>query len=98
MAALPVGAEEARQIGLVNRVVPDAELREQTMRLASQIAAGPSIAYGYMKENLNLAQRARLQDVLDAEARSHRRTGHTSDHREAARAFLEKRPPVFEGR
>jgi 2-(1,2-epoxy-1,2-dihydrophenyl)acetyl-CoA isomerase len=92
------GAEEALRIGLVNRVVPDAELREQTLALARQIAAGPSVAYAYMKENLNLSQHARLQDVLNAEARSHRRTGQTADHREAALAFLEKRTPVFQGR
>ena len=98
LSAELVGAEEALRIGLVNRVVADAELREQTLALARQIAAGPSVAYGYMKENLNLSQHARLQDVLTAEARSHRRTGQTADHREAALAFLEKRAPIFQGR
>lgn len=93
-----IGADEALRLGLVNRVVPDEALREQTLALAGQIAAGPAVALGYMKENLNLSQHARLQDVLDAEARSHRRTGQTVDHKEAARAFLEKRQPVFQGR
>ncbi|MGI8550054.1 MAG: enoyl-CoA hydratase [Dehalococcoidia bacterium] len=92
-----LNAEDALRLGLVNRVVPDAELRDQTMTLARQIAAGPSVAYGYMKENLNLAQHSRLQDILDTEARAHRRTGHTDDHKEASRAFLEKRPPAFRG-
>jgi len=93
-----VGAEEALRMGLANRVYPDAELRGQTMELAGRLAAGPSIAYGYMKENLNRSQYERLDDVLLAEARAHRRTGQTEDHREAARAFLEKRPPRFVGR
>ncbi len=91
-------AQAALELGLANRVVPDAELREHTLELARQLAAGPGIAYGYMKENLNLAQHSRLDDVLLAEARAHRRTGHTQDHQEAAKAFLEKRPPAFRGR
>lgn len=93
-----VGAEDALRLGLVNRLVANAELRDAALDLARQLAAGPSVAYGYMKENLNLAQHARLEDALLAEARAHRRTGQTSDHREAARAFLEKRPPQFSGR
>jgi 2-(1,2-epoxy-1,2-dihydrophenyl)acetyl-CoA isomerase len=51
-----------------------------------------------MKENLNLAQHQQLDDLLLAEARAHVRTGQTEDHREAAKAFLEKRPPQFAGR
>ena len=93
-----VGAEEALRMGLANRVYPDAELRGQTLELAARLASGPSIAYGYMKENLNRSQHERLDDILLAEARAHRRTGQTEDHREAARAFLEKRPPRFVGR
>jgi 2-(1,2-epoxy-1,2-dihydrophenyl)acetyl-CoA isomerase len=93
-----VGAEEALRIGLVNRVVPDEQLGEQTLALARQIAAGPSIALAYMKENLNLALHARLSDVLAAEAKAQRRTAQTEDHAEGARAFVEKRPPVFRGR
>jgi 2-(1,2-epoxy-1,2-dihydrophenyl)acetyl-CoA isomerase len=93
-----VGADEALRLGIANRVLPDAELREQTLALARQIAAGPRIAFGYMKENLNRSQHERFEDLLLAEARAHLRTGQTADHQEAARAFLEKRPPVFTGR
>lgn len=92
-----VSADEALRLGLVNRVLPDAALREETLALARELAQGPAVAYAYMKENLNLALHARLEDALLAEARAQRRTGHTEDHREAARAFLEKRPPRFAG-
>ena len=93
-----IDADEALRLGVVNRVVPDAALREETLALARDLAQGPAVAHAYMKENLNLALHARFEDALLAEARAHRRTGHTEDHREAARAFLEKRPPRFAGR
>ncbi len=93
-----VGAAEALRLGIVNRVLPDSELREQTLALARQITAGPRVAHGYMKENLNRSQHERFEDLLLAEARAHLRTGQTADHQEAARAFLEKRPPAFSGR
>jgi 2-(1,2-epoxy-1,2-dihydrophenyl)acetyl-CoA isomerase len=93
-----VNAEEALRIGLVNRVVPDAELREETLKFAQTLAAGPSVAYGYMKENLNLSQHARLADVVAAETRAQRRAADTQDHKEGVRAFMEKRPPAFQGR
>jgi 2-(1,2-epoxy-1,2-dihydrophenyl)acetyl-CoA isomerase len=94
-----VGAAEALRIGLVNRVVPAAELEKQTRELALRLASGPSVAYRYMKENLNRAARgADVFECLDLEATHHVHTGLTEDHREAARAFVEKREPVFRGR
>jgi len=94
-----VGADEALRIGLVNRVVPASELEKQTRELALRLASGPSVAYRYMKENLNRAARgADVFECLDLEATHHVHTGQTEDHREAARAFVEKREPVFKGR
>jgi 2-(1,2-epoxy-1,2-dihydrophenyl)acetyl-CoA isomerase len=93
-----VEAQQALALGLVNRVVPDAVLEDETMALASRLAAGPRVALGYMKKNLNAAESASLKELLDLEAWHHSRTGLTEDHREAARAFVEKRPPVFKGR
>jgi 2-(1,2-epoxy-1,2-dihydrophenyl)acetyl-CoA isomerase len=91
-------AQQALGLGLVNRVVPDARLEEETMSLASRLARGPRVAYRYMKRNMNAAESASLKDLLDLEAWHHTRTGMTEDHREAARAFVEKREPQFKGR
>ncbi len=94
-----VSAEEALRIGLVNRVVPAGELEKATHELALRLAHGPAVAYRYMKENLNrAASGADVFECLDLEATHHVHTGLTEDHREAARAFVEKREPTFKGR
>ena len=93
-----IDMKEAERLGLVNRVVPAAELAAKTLELARRLAAGPRIAYRYMKENLNRAVAGEVDDCLDLEATHHIHTGLTEDHREAARAFVDKREPVFKGR
>ena len=92
-----VDASQARELGIVNRVVPDGHLEEETMALAARLAQGPRIAYRYMKRNFNAAESGTLKDLLDLEAWHHTRCGLTEDHREAAKAFVEKRDPVFRG-
>src|ERR1700739_857652 len=94
----PVEADEALSLGLVNRVVPDEELATITMELARSLAQGPSIAFSLMKPNLNCAESSGLPELLDMEAAHQVQTGRTQDHREAARAFVEKRTPSFRGR
>ena len=91
-------AQQALALGLVNRVVPDSQLEEQTLALASRLARGPSVAYRYMKRNFNAAETGTLKDMLDLEAWHHTRCGMTEDHKEAVRAFVEKREAVFKGR
>jgi len=93
-----LSAEQALALGLVNRVVPDARLEDETMILAGRLAAGPRVALRYMKRNMNAAEAGTLKDLLDLEAWHHTRCGMTEDHREAARAFVDKREPVFRGR
>ena len=93
-----VDAETAQALGLVSRVVEDDGLREVTAALARRIADGPRIAYGYMKRNLFAAETEPLAAVLEMEAVHQARTAMTEDHLEAARAFAEKRRPVFKGR
>jgi 2-(1,2-epoxy-1,2-dihydrophenyl)acetyl-CoA isomerase len=91
-------AAQASALGLVNRVVPDARLEEETQALAARLAHGPRVALRYMKRNMNAAEAGTLKDSLDLEAWHHTRTGYTEDHKEAAKAFVDKREPVFRGR
>jgi 2-(1,2-epoxy-1,2-dihydrophenyl)acetyl-CoA isomerase len=91
-------AQQALALGLVNRVVPDARLEEETQALALKLARGPRVALRYMKRNMNAAEAGSLKDSLDLEAWHHTRTGFTEDHKEAAKAFVDKREPVFRGR
>ena len=93
-----VDAKQALALGLVNRVVPDDRLEEETLTLAGKIARGPRVAYRYMKRNLNAAESGTLKELLDLEAWHHTRTGQTEDHKAAAQAFVEKREPTFKGR
>jgi 2-(1,2-epoxy-1,2-dihydrophenyl)acetyl-CoA isomerase len=78
--------------------VPADRLEAKTMEIALRLAAGPRVAYRYMKENLNRAAAGEPDDCLDLEATHHIHTGMTEDHKEAARAFVEKREPAFKGR
>jgi 2-(1,2-epoxy-1,2-dihydrophenyl)acetyl-CoA isomerase len=93
-----VDAKTAAQLGIVNRVVPDEKLEEEAMTLARKLANGPRVALRYMKRNMNAAETQPLAQCLDLEAMHHTRTGFTDDHKEATRAFVEKREPVFRGR
>ncbi len=93
-----VDAKEAERLGLVNQVVTEGALEEKTLELARRLASGPSVAYRYMKENLNRAVGGEMGECMDLEATHHVHTGLTEDHRNAARAFVEKKTPVFEGR
>jgi len=93
-----LSAAEAEALGMLNGVFPDESLEDESMAIAKRLAAGPRVAYRYMKENLNRAVFGELGECLDMEAAHHIRTGLTEDHREAAAAFVEKRDPVFKGR
>jgi 2-(1,2-epoxy-1,2-dihydrophenyl)acetyl-CoA isomerase len=93
-----VGADEALRLGLVNWVCAPEELTARTREIALRLADGPTVAYRYMKENLNRAMAGGVDDCMDLEATHHVHCGQTEDHREAARAFVEKREPVFKGR
>src|SRR5580692_3389731 len=89
-------AEEALALGMVTRVAPDAEIDAAAREFAMSLAQGPSITYGYIKRNINNAERLSLEACFDAEAFHHSRASETADHKEAAKAFVEKRKPVFQ--
>ncbi len=93
-----IDANEALRIGLANRVIPASAFKEELHKLASRIANGPMIAYSHMKANLNAAVTHEFSELLDREAWGQTLTGRTEDHREAVKAFLEKREPKFAGR
>ena len=89
-------AQEALALGMVTRVVPDAEIDAAAREFAMSLAQGPSITYGYIKRNINNAERLSLESCFDAEAMHHSRASETADHKEAAKAFVGKRKPVFQ--
>jgi 2-(1,2-epoxy-1,2-dihydrophenyl)acetyl-CoA isomerase len=79
-------------------VTADAELDAAALDLARSLAQGPTATIGCIKQNLNLAERSTIEAVFDLEAMNHVRCSLTEDHREAAKAFVEKRKPSFTGR
>lgn len=93
-----VPSERALELGLVNWVVPRAELRAKTAEIAGRLASGPTKTLGMMKTSLVCAEHADLETLLEMEARHQVLSGTTEDHREAAKAFVEKRKPTFVGR
>lgn len=93
-----VSADEALRLGLTNWVCAPEELEARTREISLRLARGPTVAYRYMKENLNRAMAGEVGDCLDLEATHHVHCGQTADHREASKAFVEKREPLFHGR
>jgi enoyl-CoA hydratase/carnithine racemase len=94
----PVGAEEALARGLVNAVHPPEELREQTLELARGLEAKSPVALAYAKEAVNLALQGPHRTNLESEARLFAMLFASEDQKEGMAAFVEKRPPEFQGR
>ncbi len=94
-----LSAQESLNLGLTNWVVDPEELVAKTKEIAGRLASGPTVAYRYMKENFARAiSSGDVDDCLDLEATHHVHCGQTEDHRNATKAFVEKREPVFQGR
>lgn len=93
----PISAEEALDWGLVNEIVPAAELRDRATALARELAQGPTVAYGTMRNLLRESWNNDLPRQLTAELRGTKTTGATRDAATAIAAFAERRTPSFEG-
>ena len=93
-----LSAADAERMGIVNAVFPPADFEVEVRQRAQRLAHGPRLAYRYMKENLDRAVNGELGECMDIEATHHVHTGLTDDHREAAKAFVERREPRFTGR
>ncbi len=91
-------AEDALRLGLVNRVVPAAELEAETLALARRLADGPTLAYGRLKRLLRQSFDTPFDQQLDAEAEAFRASTRSADFAEGLDAFFAKRPPRFQGR
>jgi len=92
-----VDAAEALRIGMVDRVVDDADLAGAAGELARRLADGPTRAYGWIKESLRHAASADLESTLAFEGRAQADCFASDDHREAVSAFVDRRPPRFHG-
>jgi 2-(1,2-epoxy-1,2-dihydrophenyl)acetyl-CoA isomerase len=90
-----LSADDALRLGLVNAVLPPEALEAEAMAVARQLANGPRTTLAAMKENVALALAAPLDEYMDVEVTHHLASFATDDHAEAARAFVEKREPVF---
>jgi 2-(1,2-epoxy-1,2-dihydrophenyl)acetyl-CoA isomerase len=93
-----LSAEEAERIGIVNRVVPDAELDAFVGAWAERLAAGPPLALQMTKRMINSGLAVSLSEALHSEAMAQSVTGASKHTREALKAFFEKREPRFQGR
>ena len=93
-----VPAAEALELGMVNRVVSEAELPTVVGELARTLAAGPTMAYGSIRRSVAFSAGHPLNESLAQEADQMARTGGSQDHAAAVGAFLAKEKPSFQGR
>lgn len=97
LLAQPLSAEQAEQWGLIWRCVDDALFPAEVQWLASELAAGPTLAYARIKQALQAAERNSLEQQLLLERDAQRELGFSADYREGVAAFLAKRKPQFQG-
>ena len=92
-----IDAQTALRLGLVNRVVPAAQLEGEVRTLAQKIAQGPTIAISAVKKSLFGSERQALEGALENEVQQQMKCFSSADSAEGLRAFFEKSPPKFEG-
>ncbi|MFQ6022757.1 MAG: enoyl-CoA hydratase/isomerase family protein [Acidiferrobacterales bacterium] len=92
-----LSAQEALDWGLINKVVPDADLMQEAEALATTLANGPTLAFGSIKRLLNESFSGTLETQMELETRAIAQMATTRDGHEGIAAFVEKRPPNFSG-
>ncbi|MDE2778112.1 MAG: enoyl-CoA hydratase-related protein [Chloroflexota bacterium] len=98
MASQPIGAEYARELGLVNQVCPADTFDRHALEMATRLAQGPTLAYGRVKSLYENGWGASLEEQLDAETDAISKIVFTGDFQEGVKAFTQKRLPWFQGR
>lgn len=93
-----LSAEQAEQWGLIHRVVDDAALRDEALKLARHLATQPTYGLALIKRALNQSFDNRFDEQLELERDLQRLAGRSEDYREGVGAFMNKRTPVFKGR
>ncbi|WP_055492567.1 enoyl-CoA hydratase/isomerase family protein [Streptomyces sp. TP-A0356] len=93
-----IGAQEAFELGIANRVVPAGELRAEARKVAAALAEGPTLAYAAIKEAVAYGLTHSLDETLDKEDELQARAGSSEDHAIAVQAFVNKEKPKYLGR
>jgi 2-(1,2-epoxy-1,2-dihydrophenyl)acetyl-CoA isomerase len=93
-----ISAEQARDWGLISRVVDNEYFTSEAIALATRLAQGPTVALGLIRRLAREAEQLPLSEALAAERIAQRQAGRSEDFAQAVAAFLEKRRPRFEGR
>jgi enoyl-CoA hydratase/carnithine racemase len=94
----PVGPDEALQLGLVDRVFPEESFQDEVQKFAHKLASGPTMAQGYIKLSVNMGLETSLAEGLAIERAHQNQLFASEDVAEGLKAFLEKRPPKYQGR
>ena len=94
----PVGPDEALQLGILDRVLPDENFHQESMNYAAKLAAGATLAQGYIKLSVNAGLECGLAEGLAIERAHQNQLFASEDVAEGLKAFLEKRPPKYHGR
>ncbi|MGW5423839.1 2-cyclohexenylcarbonyl CoA isomerase [Streptomyces sp. NPDC003943] len=93
-----ISAQEAYELGIVNKLVPAEALAEEAAKVARRLAAGPTVAYAALKESLAYGADRSLSEALDKEDELQTKAGASEDHRIAVQAFIAKEKPKYLGR
>ncbi|MFF8994621.1 enoyl-CoA hydratase/isomerase family protein [Streptomyces sp. NPDC014983] len=93
-----INAQDALELGIANRVVPAAEVRDEAEKVARKLASGPTVAYAAIKEAVAFGLTHSLEETLDKEDELQTRAGQSEDHTIAVQAFVNKEKPNYLGR